>query len=487
MARGDRRHRPGCGWLSLLLALVLVAGGAVVWQQDLLDRWWPKPEPDPVTEPEMIAPPPGLELPEPASLAPVAAPVSAADAGRVRVQAVRRALAPGLRDRKLGRHVVVAVGSLDGVGGTYRSGSSPLTPASTLKLLTGASALSALGPDHTFATRVVQGPGNRIVLVGGGDPYLGSRPVPADQLDATFPARADVRTLAARVAASLKQAGRTRVRLGYDATLFTGPDVSPRWEPGYVADDVVSPVSALWVDEGRDPTGYGRVADPAAQAAAEFAAALSARGVTVVGRPAAAVAGPDGDVLGQVQSAPLADIVERVLDVSDNDAAEVLLRHVGIAVAQDASFDGGVRGMRTVLRGLGVDVEGDRWYDGSGLSRDNRVDADTILEVLRVAAAGDHPELRAVVTGLPVAGFSGSLASRFEDGGVPGLGLVRAKTGTLVEGGVHGLAGLVTDRRGSVLAFVAVADRVTYQNALPAREALDDLAADLAACACSVG
>ena len=107
--------------------------------------------------------------------------------------------------------------------------------------------------------------------------------------------------------------------------------------------------------------------------------------------------------------------------------------------------------------------------------------------MLRTAAAVDHPELRAVLTGLPVAGFSGSLAYRFTDDGVPGLGRVRAKTGTLVEGGVHGLAGLVTDATGHVLVFVAVADRVKEIDALPAREAVDDLAADLAACRCSAG
>lgn len=491
MARGDRRHPGkrrrggGCAAFLVLLVLVLVAAGVAVWHYDVADRVWPREQPDPVAEPAVIAPPPGLELPEPAVAQVVADPVAPALAGGVRVAAVRRALAAGLRDRALGRHVVVSVGSLDGEGPTYRSGRGAVIPASTLKLLTATSVLSALGPDHRFTTSVVRGAGNRVILVGGGDPHLASAPVAPRERDSVWPERADVRTLARQVATSLREAGTTRVRVGFDDSLFTGPAVNPTWEPGYVPDDVVSPVSALWVDQGRDPSGYGRVDDPAATAADVFARALAARGVTVVGSPRRTRAEADAAELGSVRSAPLADIVERVLEVSDNDGAEVLARHVGAAVAHDASFRGAVRGMRTVLRGLGVDTTGDRWFDGSGLSRSNRVSVETIADVLRTAALGSHPELRPVLSGLPVAGFNGSLAYRFTDEGVPGLGRVRAKTGTLVEGGVHGLAGLVTDRTGGVLVFVGVADRVTEANALPAREALDDVTAALAACACS--
>jgi D-alanyl-D-alanine carboxypeptidase/D-alanyl-D-alanine-endopeptidase (penicillin-binding protein 4) len=141
-----------------------------------------------------------------------------------------------------------------------------------------------------------------------------------------------------------------------------------------------------------------------------------------------------------------------------------------------------VRGTRRELLRLGVDLTGARWYDGSGLSRENRLAPTTLVGVLQVAASAARPDLRAVVTGLPVAGFTGSLTYRFEDAAPAGRGRVRAKTGTLT--GVSALAGIATDLDGHPLVFALVADRVRLPRTLEAREALDDAAATLGACRC---
>jgi D-alanyl-D-alanine carboxypeptidase/D-alanyl-D-alanine-endopeptidase (penicillin-binding protein 4) len=87
-----------------------------------------------------------------------------------------------------------------------------------------------------------------------------------------------------------------------------------------------------------------------------------------------------------------------------------------------------------------------------------------------------------VVTGLPVAGFSGSLGYRFKDKAAAGLGLVRAKTGTLT--GVHGLAGIALTRSRQAMFFVAVADEVALPQTLEARADLDRAAAALTTCGC---
>ena len=94
-----------------------------------------------------------------------------------------------------------------------------------------------------------------LVLVGGGDPYLASRPLTPEESLTTYPERTDVVTLARRVAASVDPG--QRVRVHYDDGLFTGPSNNPRWRADYVPDEIVSPITALWVDRGASPTGFG--------------------------------------------------------------------------------------------------------------------------------------------------------------------------------------------------------------------------------------
>jgi D-alanyl-D-alanine carboxypeptidase/D-alanyl-D-alanine-endopeptidase (penicillin-binding protein 4) len=482
---GDGRRRRDGRWLrrstATFVVLVLVAAGAS-FQLDLGNRWFGFDYPSPVTQPAEVLPPAGLTLPAARPVAAVAAPTSE---GSVDREAVRRALAKLLADKRLGRHVAVDVGQLSDGAVVFRHGARKVTPASTLKMLTATAVLEALGPDHRFTTRVVATPSSpRIFLVGGGDPLLGRD---ASDPDGTYPARADLDTLARATAKALRGLGRSRVRLSYDASLFTGPSVNPRWEPSYIPDNVVSPISALWVDEGRDRPGFGyRSADPAAAAGEVFAQALRKRGIAVSGRATAAIAPAEadgGEDIASVQGAPLSEVVQHVLEVSDNEGAEVLLRQVALAEQQPASFVGGTRAVRAVLTRLGVDLAGDRILDGSGLSRQDLLTPETLLAVIAVASGADHPGLRSVVADLPVAGFTGSLAYRFQSGDRSGLGLVRAKTGTLT--GVHGLTGTVTSVDGAVMSFVAIADKVKLANTLAARSLLDQMSAALAGCTCA--
>jgi D-alanyl-D-alanine carboxypeptidase/D-alanyl-D-alanine-endopeptidase (penicillin-binding protein 4) len=89
-----------------------------------------------------------------------------------------------------------------------------------------------------------------------------------------------------------------------------------------------------------------------------------------------------------------------------------------------------------------------------------------------------------VLSGLPVAGWSGTLADRFQapaGTGRAGVGVVRAKTGTL--SGVNAMSGVVTTAEGRPLVFALLADGVTV--GAPAAEAkLDAIAAALARCRC---
>jgi D-alanyl-D-alanine carboxypeptidase/D-alanyl-D-alanine-endopeptidase (penicillin-binding protein 4) len=348
-------------------------------------------------------------------------------------------------------------------------------PASTMKLLTSGAALSRLGPDHTFRTTVVSSKAGEIVLVGGGDPYLARKATPDE-----FPKRASIGDLARRTAAALALRKITTVRLGYDASLFPGPAWNPTWPPAY--HDQVTPVSALWVDEGRVTGGSPgpRVKNAPRDAATAFAAGLRKHGVRVSGiRPAKSP--PSAAEVAAVSSPPLARIVEKLLMASDNDAAEVLSRQVAVAAGRPGSTAEGVKAVRAELTRLGVWTAGTGIVDGSGLARQNRVPAATMVRLLRLAAEDEGSKLRAVLTGLPVAGVEGTLRRRFgDDASLAGRGVVRGKTGTLRK--VQSLAGMVRTRDGSVLVYAFLINNP--KNAYNARVWLDRVTAAISTCGC---
>ncbi len=481
-ARGalrDQRH-----WLARfaaeILVLVLLASAVASYQFELGERWFGWRPADPVTNPAAVLPPEGLRLPAARVVPTIAQFGKPARVDPARVAAV---VQPLLRKRVLGRHFGVLVTDMATGRPVYRQGATTVTPASTTKVVTSAAALEALGPMVRFRTSVRWSPRTRqLVLTGGGDPFLASSPRLGK---AGYPHRADVQTLARQAVRKLRSLKVSRVRLAFDDSYFTGPAVNPAWPATYVPEGVVPPISSLWVDQGADPDGSGFLSDPAAGAAAVFGTALRNSGLKVAQRVTRAVAPAASVDVAEVSSAPLGEIVERTLAVSDNQAAEVLARHVGLAERQEGSFEAGAAAVIDVVRRLGVPVNGDQLYDGSGLSRLNLLSLDSLVGILRLAESPNHPHLRQVFTGLPVAGFTGSLQYRFDKGPDEARGRVRAKTGTLT--GVHGLAGVADDVSGGRMAFVVVADGVGRLKDFKAQVLIDRIAGALGACTCRVG
>jgi serine-type D-Ala-D-Ala carboxypeptidase/endopeptidase (penicillin-binding protein 4) len=461
------------------VVLVLLAAACASYQYDLGERWFGWGPVDPRTDPSAVLPPEGLRLPPAAAVPAIAAPGPAVAVDAARVAAVVR---PLVRRRVLGRHFGVLVTDVGTGRAVYRQGAVSVIPASTTKLVTGIAALEVLGPMARFRTSVRWVPRTRqLVLVGGGDPFLMSSPRLGRS---SYPDRADVRTLAGLAVRELRSMKVVGVRLAFDDSYFSGPAVNPAWPASYVPENVVPPISALWVDQGRSPNGSGFLEDPAAGAAQLFGDALRSSGLKVAPRIIRTTAPPEAVDVAAVTSAPLGEIVERTLAVSDNQAAEVLARHVGLAERQEGSFQAGTAAVLEVVHRLGVPVTGDRLYDGSGLSRRNVLRLDSLAGVLRLAESPQHPRLRQVFTGLPVAGFTGSLQYRFGQGPGQARGRVRAKTGTLT--GVHGLAGVADDVSGARMAFVVVADDVRPLKNLDAQVHIDRIAAALGACTCGV-
>jgi D-alanyl-D-alanine carboxypeptidase/D-alanyl-D-alanine-endopeptidase (penicillin-binding protein 4) len=198
----------------------------------------------------------------------------------------------------------------------------------------------------------------------------------------------------------------------------------------------------------------------------------------------AGVADQGAKPIASVESAPVATLVDEMLQTSDNVIADVLARQVAIAEHRPASFAGAVSAIRSVLARLGVNV-GTGMYDGSGLSSGDRVSPAALVGVLRLVAGGGPPaaaQLHLIASTLPVAGWSGTLAARYTDGRERfAAGRVRAKTGTLST--VSSLAGLVRDKSGRLLVFAFDADRVI--GTFGAEAGLDAMVSALARCGCS--
>ena len=411
------------------------------------------------------------------------------------------ALGALLADPALGPALGAAV--LDGLTGTVlldRDSQVPRVPASAAKLVTAVAALVALGPQHVLETRVVEGAAlGEIVLVGAGDPTLTAAVQPPE----AYPRDASLAELAAETAVALRPpptpaASSSRsatppatpppatpppVLIRVDDSLFAGPTVNPAWEPSYLASGAVAPVSALAVDGGRTVAdGRARAPDPALAAGQVFADLLRATGLPVAAEVSRTVAPPRARELASVTSPTIAVLVEQTLRTSDNDVAEALLHLAAAERGVRATATGGAETAAAVLGELALPAPA-ALLDGSGLARGSRISPAALAQLLVAAGGRERADLWPLVTGLPVAAFSGTLADRF--GGAapgPGAGFVRAKTGTLT--GVNSLAGVVEDADGRLLVFAVLADAVPAIGSGPARVALDRIGATLAACGC---
>ena len=393
---------------------------------------------------------------------------------------VRAALAPLLAAPALGPRVSAYVAdALTGEVLSSVAAERPMVPASVTKLLTAAAVLSTVGGQARLPTRVVQGSSpDEVVLVGGGDMLLSPGAAGGE-----VAGRAGLDDLAAQVAARLRDDGQPEVVVRFDDTLFAGPAVAPSWAGGDVSSGYAGRVAALGLATDRARPGHPSSADPALTAAAAFAVALRRAGVRVSGTPARVVAPEQAPVLGQVESAPVGEVLGVALRESDNALAEVMGRLVAGSLGRPTTALDAPLAVLDAVQQLGVDVGSTTIRDTSGLGRGSVVPARVLGELLALAAAPDQARLRPMLEGLPVAAFTGTLADRFDTAPTrAAAGVVRAKTGTLT--GVSALAGTTVDADGRLLVLVVMADRVPATGTLAARAVLDRVGARLAGCGC---
>lgn len=463
-------------WIAGAVAVVLIAGYAVADAQDVVPGFL-----------TLAATGSGGGVPGPAYphlSSPVPVLAAASTSAPVPDAAVlARLIGPSLSNRAVGPKTSGVVYDVATGRAVYsKGGTTPRTPASTTKLTTALSLLRTVGPSATFATTVVQASATHIVLVGGGDAQLSAG---SGTATASF-GRAGLGTLAALTATALKAKGTRTVNVALDDSLFSGPTENSHWAPTDAPQGQVGPVTPIALFNRQAQIGHPAPADPAMVAAKAFVVALVHDGIAVKGALARTRAPAGVAPLAEVRSAPVETLLTTTLALSDNTEAEVLARLAARASGRPGSFVGAVATIRAQLAAVGVPLTGMRTYDASGLARADRIPPRVLSGLLVAAATSPDPALRELFPALPVAGYTGTLGPRFHHGrSTSGLGVVRAKTGTLM--GVVSLAGSVVDASGRLLVFAFMASDVPVGGDTAARSAIDRAAALVASCGCAAG
>ncbi len=394
-------------------------------------------------------------------------------------------------------------------------GDRPQNPASSHKLVTAAAALELLGPEYRFETRLTRA-GDTLYLVGEGDPTLllddlhqlasdlvasprceGLRRIVVDdtafsprQFGPGFETDGDAAYLAPSSATSLQfntvevvvtpneygpgasvrlDPPSSGVRLVNHATTGLGPTlrVHTRAEGSITVVEVSGSIAA-----GHPPViERRRVVNPATftgGALAQILADLTDQPPLPVRRGRA----PDLAPVATHRSAPLTTVLAAALKFSNNFTAEQIFRTVGWRhTGEPGDWDNGLATVRTWWSAIGGDPMGLVFNNGSGLNRNGKATARSLVDVL--ARAAHAPEIGlALFSALPAAGRDGTLHKRMEGA----HGRIRAKTGTM--NGVSTLTGVVVSSDGRRrIGFSILMGRV--EDTLRARELQDRLAMQL--------
>ncbi len=371
------------------------------------------------------------------------------------------------------------------------NGSIAAAPASVMKLITAGAALRALGPNYQIETQVTANPADPsgVILVGGGDPVLTAGG------GTYFPGAASVVDLAQQTAQywTANFPGVALAHITPDATLFAGSTWLDTWDRAaeHDANDGSTPdIVALEVDGDRaTPTalsskrlhdGPGAIQAAGQAFATALAAALGQAPTSIAVDPPATAHVDGAAVLGSVLSPPVATLVHEALLYSDNTVMEYLARLVAIKEGVGNTFADEDTAMKQAMQAYGLDPTALSIFDGSGLSSADAVPPAFLTRYLVKINSGDE-DLKTIYDALPIAGRTGTLASRFTGQAAVARGQVNAKTGTLSNAAT--IAGIIHAKDGSVLSFAIFAEK-TDPNA--ARAALDNLAAGFYSCGLNI-
>ncbi|GAB4044817.1 D-alanyl-D-alanine carboxypeptidase/D-alanyl-D-alanine-endopeptidase [Spirosoma litoris] len=407
-----------------------------------------------------------------------------------------------------------------------------LPSASTLKLITTATALAVLGPNYTYTTTLeYDGAIKDSVLTGNlyihgtGDPSLGSW---------RFTNYYDLPALLKSWADAVKAAGIRKIQgmVVGDASLYDDLTTPDTWPFGDLGNYYGASLSALNINEnlfrvffrpgkavgtpttvlrtdpllpyltfrntvttdaahtgdqvniygvpfmnqqwltGKVPMGEpanefsvkGSLPDPAYFAAYALQNQLVQNNITISnppvsiggGLPASFSATGKRTVLNQHKSPPLTDLVQQTNFQSINLYAEAFLRTAALALNKNVkSTSSSLEAVTTFWKSKGVNLDGFRIRDGSGLSTVGALTADNMTGILSVM--GREKSFPQFYETIPIVGQTGTVRSLAR--GTIAAGNIRAKSGSIE--GVRAYAGYFTAADGEQMSFCILVNKFT--------------------------
>jgi D-alanyl-D-alanine carboxypeptidase/D-alanyl-D-alanine-endopeptidase (penicillin-binding protein 4) len=359
-------------------------------------------------------------------------------------------------------------------------------PASNMKIITSAVALTLLGPEYTYRTTFLTNGEVRdslldgdLLVIGRGDPTI------SDRMRGLATTVMDALADSVR-AHGIRQIGGSIARVG---NAFPDSIYGTGWQWDDLGEYYGAGVDELIFNEGMAPTKLrpppdtvrdslysGPAKSPAKAYLDALKDALVRKGITVDAgvRDSILPTPMKMDTIFAFTSLPLRDILPAFMKKSQNQLGEILLRTIGLERAGIGAADSARKIVEQQLLAWGVQPDGFVIRDGSGLSDLDLLAPETIVRVLdRIQR---DTAFAVYYNAMPIAGVDGTIDKRMR--GTPAQGNVRAKTGTLSK--ARSLSGYVTAADGERLIFSVLANNTTTPGSVVTGVA-DQIGAALAA------
>ena len=349
-------------------------------------------------------------------------------------------------------------------------------PASNMKLITSAAALTLLGPEYKYKTTFLTNGEKRdslldgdLLVIGRGDPTVSDQMqgrIIGDRLHGLATTVMDALADSLR-AHGIRQIAGSIARVG---NAFPDSIYGYGWEWDDLGEYYGAGVDELIFNEGMAPTKLrpppdtvrdslysGPAKDPAKAYLDALKDGLVRKGIIVEGVVMDSILSTPMkmDTIFVLTSPPLRDILPALMKPSQNQIAEIFLRTIGLERGGIGTADTARKIVGQQLLAWGVQPDGFVIRDGSGLSDQDLLTPETIVRVLdRIQR---DTAFAYYYNSMPIAGVDGTIEKRMK--GTPAEGNVHAKTGTLSK--ARSLSGYVTTADGERLIFSVLANNTT--------------------------